>query len=135
MANFYRTGLNISPYLPQRWFWVILTLAICKRYFFHFSGLRLLDNYLLDLLCMPIVLEICTFSMRLILVRPIQISKAQAVFAVLYTSLWFEVILPKQRTGFYCDAIDVFLYALGAFAWFNLCRRSREWSKKNLFTL
>ena len=135
MANFYRTGLNIRPFLPQRWFWFLLTLAICKRYFFHFSGLHLLDNYLLDLLCMPIVLEICAFSMRLILGRPIQISKAQAVFAVLYTSLWFEVILPKQRTGFYGDAIDVFLYALGAFAWFYLRRRSKEWSNKNLLTL
>ena len=135
MANFYRTGLKISPYLPQRWFWIILLLAICKRYFFHFSGLRLLDNYLLDLLCMPIVLEICAFSMRLIFGRPMQISKAQVVIAVLYTSLWFEVILPKQRTGFYGDAIDVFLYALGAFAWFYLRRWSKEWSKKHLFTL
>jgi len=49
--------------------------------------------------------------------------------------LWFEVILPKQRTGFYGDAIDVFLYALGAFAWFYLRRRSKEWSNKNLLTL
>ena len=64
-----------------------------------------------------------------------QISKAQVVIAVLYTSLWFEVILPKQRTGFYGDAIDVFLYALGAFAWFYLRRRSKEWSNKNLLTL
>jgi hypothetical protein len=72
------------------------------------------NNYLNDLLCMPIVLKICQYAIRFIrrdkhLNIPVNIS---LTLTVLY-SLYFELLLPLFHSRYTADAIDVVLYFLG----------------------
>jgi hypothetical protein len=123
MGHLRRAGLGAKIYIPTWWFWIALAIAATKRYMFHPSGIKLLDNYLLDLLCMPLVLEITRQAMRLIFSPNYDLSKFQILFAVLYVSLLFEYLLPMYQTRFYADVFDVFAYSAGATIWYLLLRK------------
>ncbi len=72
------------------------------------------NNYLNDLLCMPIVLKICQYAVRYIkkdkhITIPIKIS---FVLTMLY-ALYFELLLPKFSDRYTGDVIDILLYFIG----------------------
>ena len=72
------------------------------------------NNYLNDLLCMPIVLKICQYAVRFIkkdkhINIPVKIS---LVLTILY-ALYFEFLLPKFNARYTTDFIDVILYFMG----------------------
>ncbi|CAN0571507.1 unnamed protein product [Ectocarpus sp. 12 AP-2014] len=81
---------------------------------FSFSIPQLINNYLNDLLCMPIVLKICQYAVRFIkkdehITIPIKIS---FVLTILY-ALYFELLLPKLNDRYTADFMDVVLYFIG----------------------
>lgn len=75
----------------------------------------LLQFYLNDLLCMPLVLTLTLFLQRAFTFRdPGHVfTKYQVGIAVLYYSLGFEVILPLFMPRYTADPLDVLAYALG----------------------
>lgn len=75
----------------------------------------LLQYYLNDLLCMPLVLTFTLFLQRTFTFRNLThvLSKYQVGIAVLYYSLGFEVILPMFMPRYTPDPLDVLAYALG----------------------
>lgn len=90
---------------------------IAQQLSFHLP--HLINNYLNDLLCMPIVLKICQYAVRFIkkdqhIVIPIKIS---FTLTVLY-ALYFEFLLPKFNNRYTADAIDIILYFMGLFFFF-----------------
>ena len=123
MGHLRRTRLDAKIFVPTWWFWIALAIAATKRYMFHPSGIKLLDNYLLDLLCMPLVLEITSQAMRLFFSPSYDLSKVQILFAVLYVSLLFEYLLPMYQTRFHSDVVDVVVYCAGTIIWYLFLRK------------
>jgi hypothetical protein len=123
MGHLRRAGLGAKIFIPTWWFWIALAMATTKRYVFHPSGIKLLDNYLLDLLCMPLVLEITRQAMRLFFSPSYDLSKVQILFAVLYVSLLFEYLLPMYQTRFHSDVVDVVVYCAGTIIWYLFLRK------------
>jgi hypothetical protein len=117
MVNLRRARIGMFAELPGIWFWVTLGIAASKRYIFNFSGITILDNYLLDFLCLPIVLELTTFAMRIVVSQHFSLNKYQIAFSVLYVGLLFELILPAYQSRFHADLLDVVAYAGGAVVW------------------
>ena len=73
-----------------------------------------IDNYLNDLLCMPIVLKICQFAVRYIKSdSTIQIPIKIALTLTILYSVYFELLLPISNERYTGDWIDVCLYSLG----------------------
>lgn len=72
-------------------------------------------SWLNDLLCLPVVLGICSFCINSYSKnKPVRISLFSALsLAVLY-SIYFEVYLPKITERYTADIIDVLLYFTGA---------------------
>lgn len=106
----------LTPYLRRFYLplfcAVALTVYIAQHY--TLSLPELANNYLNDLLCMPIVLKICQYTVRFIkrdtyLKIPIKISFSLTVFYAIY----FELILPQFYSRYTADGIDVILYFLG----------------------
>ena len=123
MGNFCGTRLGGNIVLPARWFWIALTIAVAKRYYFHRSGIVFLDSYLLDLFCMPLVLEAISISMKMIFTPSYKLSSVQIAFALLSVSLLFEYFLPKHQTRFYADGFDVLAYSVGTLIWWLFLRK------------
>jgi len=94
---------------------------------FSFSIPQLINNYLNDLLCMPIVLKICKYAIRFIkkdehITIPIKIS---FTLTVLY-ALYFEFLLPKFNNRYTADVIDVILYFVGLLFFLWIENTSKE---------
>ena len=82
------------------------------------ASVPLLQYYLNDLLCMPLVLTLTLFLQRTFTFRdPSHVfTKYQVMIAVLYYSVGFEVVLPQILPRYTADPLDVLAYALGG--WF-----------------
>jgi len=98
-------------YLP---FFSVLGLTIYMAQKLMFPLPLFANNYLNDLLCMPIVLKLCQYAIRFIkkdkhIVIPIKIS---FTLTVLY-AIYFELLLPKFTNRYTADFIDVILYFIG----------------------
>jgi hypothetical protein len=71
-------------------------------------------NYLNDLLCIPIVLYLTTWLLRIIYRNVlIQLDTAKIVVAVITFSICFEWIAPNYHTVHTGDWIDVLCYSFG----------------------
>ncbi len=75
---------------------------------------NLIQFYLNDLLCMPVVLSLCLAAIRfykksMYLYVPIPVAYALTVFYIIY----FEWILPQINDRYTGDIIDVALYLIG----------------------
>jgi hypothetical protein len=126
MVNLCRAWIGMIAELPGIWFWIALGIAACKRYFFHYSGIAILDNYLLDFLCLPIVLEMVTFAMRIVYSPRFKLNKYQIAFSVLYVGLLFELILPAYQSRFHADLLDAVAYAVGAIVWEGFANKTNH---------
>jgi cell division protein FtsW (lipid II flippase) len=108
------------------WFFVVAlalgsTIYLAQSYDVQLPNL--VNNYVNDLLIVPIVLTLCLYFMswlkqddkyRLPLYLILYIS---AIYAVL-----FELILPNYYQRYTADTIDVMLYFLGGFFFYGLQR-------------
>jgi len=89
---------------------------------FNYS-IPILHAYLDDLVCMPIVLGLGTQIIQWI--HPVKnlyfLDKTAVIITVVFYSILFEAILPVVNSSVYtADWIDVALYALGGFMFYNL---------------
>jgi len=76
---------------------------------------RLVNNYVNDFLCMPIVLFICQFIVRKIKSSNTIIIPLPVILLITaYFSFYFEYYLPNFNFRYTGDFIDVILYFLGA---------------------
>ncbi|MGM0582727.1 MAG: hypothetical protein ACQETL_18765 [Bacteroidota bacterium] len=83
----------------------------------------ILHAYLDDLVCMPIILGLGTQIIQWIHpVKSLYFLDKNAIFiTVIFYSILFEAILPSVNSSIYiADWIDVALYALGGFMFYNL---------------
>jgi hypothetical protein len=100
----------------------LLNLSLPLPAFFSF--------YLNDLLCMPIILSVCLFTIRKISKRKdLKISLFSAFSLAAFYSVYFELYLPEVTTRYTQDITDVLLYFGGAFI-FWLVQRSEASSEK-----
>jgi len=104
--------------LPPLWFFMLLGIALVKRLLFHASGNRLADSYLLDLLCIPLVMEGCKWMLEKLLRRPYRFTGYHVMLAVLYFSLVFEWLLPRMNDRYHGDIYDVLCYGTSAAIWY-----------------
>ena len=103
----------------RRWYFLIFSVIAILVYGaqqFHVILPEFVNNYLNDLLCIPIVLKISQYAVRFIkkdqhLLIPIQVCTALTILYVLY----FEYLLPRSNDRYTADAIDVLLYFAGLF--------------------
>ncbi len=71
-------------------------------------------NYLDDLLAMPVILEICRNSMKILLKQPgLELNFPMISMAFLLFSVGMELVLPKYYNHITSDIVDVFCYAFG----------------------
>lgn len=103
---------------PPLWFFILLGIAVCKRFLFHPLGNAMLDNYLLDILCIPIVMEGCRWILENLLKRTYRFTVYHCIVAVLYFSLVFELLLPKLGHRFHSDIFDVVCYGASTAIWY-----------------
>src|SRR5690554_264037 len=98
---------------------IAAAVYICQR--LHIALPSLINNYLNDFLCMPIVLIITQLLARKIKKDKQYIIKNHLIILiVLYYSVYFEYYLPKVNARYTADFIDVILYALGGFVFYFL---------------
>ena len=74
-----------------------------------------LNNYLNDLLCLPLVLGAAIFFQRNIVLRQpaYALSKWQIGVIVIYFSVMFEWVFPQFMPRYTADFFDVICYGLG----------------------
>lgn len=84
----------------------------------------LIQNYLNNLLCMPLVLTICLIVLQFIkknyrLTIPIFAIASITIYYILY----FEWYLPKVNDRYTSDPIDGVLYVIGAIGFYFMQKR------------
>ena len=81
---------------------------------FSFALPVILNNYVNDFLCMPIVLKICQYAVRQLKSdENLQLPILLAFTLSLLYALYFELLLPKFNTRYTGDWVDVAMYAFG----------------------
>ena len=87
----------------------------------------LINNYVNDLLCLPLLLGVMTFLIRWLKKDDtFQFSLGFIVFLASYYAVYFEYYLPKVNPRYTADWIDVILYFSGGFAYFVI----QKWKNK-----
>lgn len=109
-------------YMQRFYFPVFCTLAAAVYVTQHYSAVVpvLVNNYLNDLLCMPIVLKISQTAVRYIKSdRKLKIPLKISLTLTLLYAVYFEFVLPQFQSRYTADPIDVVLYFLGLlfFVW------------------
>jgi len=71
----------------------------------------LLDSYLADFLCLPILLSLSLFILRIVKQnKSLFLSKMMIFVSFLYVSLLFEVFLPYFSIKYTADLLDLVAY-------------------------
>jgi hypothetical protein len=121
----YRDAGRISWHTLSPLFW-----ALTAVYLGHWAW-RLLDLhrpewvrfYLDDLLCIPLVLTVTLFILRIFYGPQVRLSWYHVVFTVLYFSLAFEVFFPKFMSRYTGDWVDAVLYAVGGLIFYRFMNK------------
>lgn len=100
----------------------------------------LIDHYVNDFLCLPIVLGLISFVIRWLKKdAKYRFPFAFNIFMASYYSFYFEYYLPKHNLRYTTDWIDVLLYFSGALTYFfyeKYCYKSRlEKTTMDIFRL
>jgi len=103
------------------WFWLFLSLFIGHQVLEKGMDIRItfLDNYLDDLLCMPLLLS-GWLAERYDLFNKKSIDPLEIVFLWLLMSVLFEVLLPQMFPQYTADIWDVVCYGIGGFLYYLL---------------
>ncbi|PSR55654.1 magnesium citrate secondary transporter [Adhaeribacter arboris] len=104
-------------------FWITYTLE-----YFNIFTLPFVHHYLDDLLAMPVILTLVVAVQRQWVYRTPRyiLSKFQVMFAVVYVSFWFEVILPAFSVKYTRDAWDIIAYSLGALIFYRFINQRQS---------
>jgi hypothetical protein len=101
---------------------IYLTIQLAR--YIKILPLGFLNNYLTDLVCMPVVLCLVLALLRVIKRSPHLILPWHSVLLVLvYWSWYFEWYLPGTSSKFTGDFVDVLMYIMGAFSFIIFQRK------------
>lgn len=105
--------LNWFTFRP--FFWVLTAIYLSNRWleWSAFPRPNWLRFYLDDLLCLPLILTVTLFVLRIFYGPQRRLSFYHILFAVLYVAIIFEVILPQFMDRYTADFLDLFFYAMG----------------------
>ncbi|AZQ58145.1 hypothetical protein EJ994_04730 [Maribacter sp. MJ134] len=110
---------------------VIIALVVYTLQRFSVALPSLINNYLNDLLCMPIVLKIAQLAVRYLKKDgSIQLPIALVGILALGYACYFEWFLPQFNSRYTADGIDVFLYFMGALFFVVVERYNRYFSRE-----
>lgn len=110
---------------------VYFVQLIMKRNHFYLPSA--INNYLADLLCVPILLAITLFLLRKFKKLPnLQLSLPMIVFVCVYVSIVFEYILPLYSARYTSDILDVVAYFVGGATYYFLVHDSKRITPINL---
>ena len=85
----------------------------------------LVNYYLTDFLCMPIILTFCLAGVRYFKKIPhFKLSILMILGMTTFYALLFELFLPLNNHQYHADLLDVGLYFLGAFFFFIIWQKS-----------
>ena len=91
---------------------IAATVYLFKHYKWYLP--RIINNYLNDILVIPIVLACCLICVRYIKRDPnIQLSIFSIISIILLYTIYFEYYLPMYNLRYTADGIDSILYATG----------------------
>jgi len=77
------------------------------------------SSYFADLLCMPLLLSYSVIMIRKIKKTPsLILNKKMILFAFIYVSIVFEIILPEISTKFTRDYLDILMYFIGSIVFY-----------------
>lgn len=92
---------------------IYLFVFLSKRMELYFP--ELINNYLTDLLCMPIVLSTIRYGIAYwINDASFRLGRYHMIVAVVAFIIAFEMLLPTNSHGYTADPIDGVMYSLGA---------------------
>jgi hypothetical protein len=120
-------------YVKRFYFPVFVTIALVVYTLQRFSVAlpSLINNYLNDLLCMPIVLKIAQLAVRYLKKDGhLQLPIALVGILTLGYACYFEWFLPQFNSRYTADGIDVFLYFTGALFFVVVERYNRYFSRE-----
>ena len=125
--------LRIVIQMIKKWYFPCIAIVAIIMYAFSHLGVTphvLLNNYLNDFLCMPIVLTLCQKSIAFVksdkhIAIPISL---QLVLTLLF-SIYFEYVLPTTNARYTSDPVDVLLYFIGTVGYIWLKRSTIRYAK------
>lgn len=114
-------------------FWIMTAIALLV---FSLQKLtiplpKVLNNYANDFLCLPIVLGILTFLIRVM--KKDNDFKFPLAFMLLlasYYAVYFEYYLPEVNPRYTADVMDVFLYFTSAIAFYLFQKTNIQYQEK-----
>lgn len=96
---------------------VAAVVYVCQR--INITLPSIVNNYLNDLLCMPIVLALIQTIIRLSEKHKHYKIPLYLIFIIaIYYSIYFEWFMPKYNQRYTADSIDVFLYFIGGIGFY-----------------
>lgn len=105
---------------------ILLCIAIAVYFIKHIGGNQLpwyINNYLNDLLCLPIVLGIITYVIQFFKKDPqFKLPLGFVICLATYYAVYFEYYQPRINNRYTSDWVDVLLYFIGAFSFFFVSR-------------
>lgn len=106
---------------------ILMFLSALAVYLLQQLGVQLpyfIQNYLNNLLCMPLVLTICLIVLQYIKKNYwLTIPIFAIVSITLYYILYFEWYLPEVNSRYTADPIDAVLYIIGAIGFYFMQKR------------
>jgi len=102
--------------------YVVLSVIALTIYVMQRSGFQLpslINNYVNDLLYLPLTLGAITYVIRRLKKDSyFELSIGFIVLLAIYSSFYFEYYLPQINSRYSADFIDVVLYFIGGFAFY-----------------
>ena len=120
-------------YIQRYYFWVfsIIALSVYSLQKFSVTIPYLFENYLNDLLCIPIVLKVCQYVIRYIKSDiTIRLSMLQILTICLGYAFYFEWYLPLHNPRYTADGIDILMYFMGGLFFYGIERYSLNYSNE-----
>ena len=87
------------------------TVYLLKHYGWYLP--QMVNNYLNDLLVIPIVLACCLICVRYLIHPDTKLSAFPIISIVFLYSIYFEYYLPLHNSRYTADVIDCILYGAG----------------------
>lgn len=117
---------TFRPFL--RTYFMVSVVLYLFVHFFRFVNRplpALVNNYLTDFLCMPIILTISLIGVRYFKKIPsFKLSLLMILGMTVFYALLFEWFLPLNNIRYRADLVDVVFYFLGAFGYFLIWQKS-----------
>jgi len=104
---------------------VFIGIYLINRFLFIQTGNVFTDNYLNDILAIPVVLTLSRWCMQLIYrIKEYRLSVLQITGICAYMSVVFEFLLPQYSTVYSGDWLDVCCYFMGGLIYYLSSRLS-----------